>query len=83
MLLATGERLAQVQDRVLGSANSLPLFTSHPGFVTLGLRGGLRLSRHVDIVLIGENLADTNYRLYGSGIDAPGRNVQVRTQLRF
>jgi outer membrane receptor protein involved in Fe transport len=83
ILLATGETLAQVQNRVLGTANSAPLYTSHAGFVIVGLRGGIRLARHLDVAVIGENLADRNYRLYGSGLDAPGRNVQVRTRVRF
>jgi outer membrane receptor protein involved in Fe transport len=83
ILLATGETLAQVQNRVLGTANSAPLYTSHAGFVIVGLRGGIRLARQLDVAVIGENLADRNYRLYGSGLDAPGRNVQVRTRVRF
>jgi outer membrane receptor protein involved in Fe transport len=56
---------------------------SHPGFVVFGLRAGVRITRAFDVTVIGENLADTNYRLYGSGVDAPGFNVQVRTRYRF
>jgi outer membrane receptor protein involved in Fe transport len=83
ILLATGETLAQVQDRVLGSAASAPLFTAHPGFVVFGLRGGIRLSPSFDVAVLGENLTDVNYRLYGSGLDAPGVNVHVRLRYRF
>jgi outer membrane receptor protein involved in Fe transport len=82
-LVATGETLQEVQNRVLGTATSAPLFTSHPGFAVLGLRAGVRLSSSFDLSVFGENLTDTNYRLYGSGLDAPGINFQVRARYRF
>ena len=34
-------------------------------------------------VVIGENLTDRNYRLLGSGVDAPGANMQVRLRYGF
>jgi outer membrane receptor protein involved in Fe transport len=83
VLVATGETLAQVQARVLGSATSAPLFTSHPGFLVYGLRGGVRITRALEVSAMAENLTDVNYRLYGSGLDAPGFNVQVRARYRF
>jgi hemoglobin/transferrin/lactoferrin receptor protein len=83
MLVSTGETLAAVQSRVLGTATSAPLFTSHPGYVVAGLRGGIRLGQRLDLSVIGENLLDRNYRLYGSGLDAPGRNVHARFSYRF
>jgi hemoglobin/transferrin/lactoferrin receptor protein len=82
-LVATGETLLEVQNRVLGTATSAPLFTSHPGFVVFGVRAGVRLTPSFDLSAFGENLTDTNYRLYGSGLDAPGINVQVRARYRF
>jgi outer membrane receptor protein involved in Fe transport len=83
ILVETGETLAQVQNRVLGSAASAPLYTSHPGFVTVGARAGVKLPSGFDVAVMVENLGDVNYRLYGSGVDAPGFNVQVRTRYRF
>jgi outer membrane receptor protein involved in Fe transport len=83
ILLATGETVAQVQTRVLGGATSAPLFTEAPGFVALGARAGWTVSQHLDLTVIGENLTDRNYRLYGSGVDAPGANLQIRTRVRF
>jgi hemoglobin/transferrin/lactoferrin receptor protein len=83
VLLSTGETLAQVQTRVLGTANGAPLFTSQPGFAVVSLRGGLQLAPGFDLTLIAENLGDVNYRLYGSGLDAPGFNLQFRTRYRF
>ncbi len=83
ILVETGETLAQVQNRVLGTANAGPLFTSQAGFAVVGLRGGIRLSQGLDLSLMAENIGDVNYRLYGSGVDAPGFNLQFRTRFTF
>ena len=48
ILIATGETLAQVQDRVLGvGVNSAPLFTAVPSYVLCGVRFGLSLGPHI------------------------------------
>lgn len=83
VLVATGEALAEVQDRVLGSASAAPLYTRTPGFFVLGARGGWRFGPRVDLTVIAENLTDRNYRLHGSGVDAPGFNLQLKTRYRF
>jgi hemoglobin/transferrin/lactoferrin receptor protein len=83
VLLQTGETLAQVQQRVLGDAQSATLYSSAPGFVVVGARAGVRLSSHLEATVLGENLTDRNYRPYGSGADSPGANVQLRLRLRF
>jgi hemoglobin/transferrin/lactoferrin receptor protein len=83
ILVATGETLAQVQTRLLGTATAGTMFANGPGWVTFGLRGGYEITSNVGVTLIGENLTDKNYRVYGSGVDAPGRNLQVRLSLRF
>ena len=83
VLLETGETLAQVQNRVLGAAASVPLYTTQQGFVVFGLRTGFRLTSAFDVAVLAENLGDVNYRLYGSGLDAPGANIWVRTRYRF
>jgi hemoglobin/transferrin/lactoferrin receptor protein len=83
ILVATGETLAQVQNRVLGTAASAPLYTSEPGYAVIGLRSGVRLTPQLDVAVIGENLGDVNYRFYGSGLDASGINLHVRTRYRF
>ncbi|HEX4947199.1 MAG TPA: TonB-dependent receptor, partial [Blastocatellia bacterium] len=82
-LIATGETLAQIQNRVLGSANSAPLYTSIPGFVTFGVRGGFRVGERHNVLLDFENLNDKNYRGISWGMDAPGRGVSVRYWFRF
>lgn len=82
-LKATGETLAQVQNRVLGSATSAPLFTYIPGFVTFGIRGGVRFGERHEVLFDLENLNDKNYRGISWGIDAPGRGISARYNFRF
>jgi hemoglobin/transferrin/lactoferrin receptor protein len=82
-VVETGETLAEVQNRLLGTASSSFLFTTGPGYVVYGLRAGWRLTEMLDVTAIGENLTDRNYRLYGSGLDAPGANLQLRVRFRF
>ncbi len=77
-LVETGETLAQVQARVLGGADASYLFTSTPGFVVFGLRGGWRFSSRLDTTVILDNLTDRNYRWHGSGIDAPGFSLSAK-----
>jgi hemoglobin/transferrin/lactoferrin receptor protein len=83
VLLATGETLAQIQDRVLGvGVNASSLFTEVPGYVTAGIRSGARLGRH-ELLIDLENLTDENYRGISWGVDAPGFGVSVRYVARF
>ena len=81
--MATGETLAQVQARVLGTGTVVPLFTNTPGFVVFGARAGLPIGSYLELTIIGENLGDRNYRLHGSGVDEPGFNLLTRLRARF
>ena len=83
VLLPSGESLGQVQNRVLGDAMSAPLFARTPGFVVLGANAGLRLTRRLKVTLFAENLTDRNYRWHGSGVDATGASLQLRTSYEF
>jgi hemoglobin/transferrin/lactoferrin receptor protein len=82
-LIATGETLAQVQNRVLGSEDSAPLFVAIPGYGLLNLRGGLRIRENQEVTIDFENIADKSYRAPGWGIDGPGRSVTFRYRYRF
>jgi len=82
-LIATGETLAQVQNRVLGTADSAPLFPAIPGYGLINLRGGIRFGEHSQIGIDFENIADKGYRAPGWGIDGPGRSVTVRYKYQF
>ncbi|MGH9718890.1 MAG: TonB-dependent receptor [Bryobacteraceae bacterium] len=83
VLLATGETLSQVQTRVLGAANSAPMFSAIPGYGVFGVRGGIRTARRGQLFLDLSNLFDHNYRGMSWGIDGPGRAVTVRYRIAF
>lgn len=83
-LIATGETLLQIQDRVLGvGVTSAPLYTAVPGYVTFNVRGGFRFSERHEILLDFSNIGDRNYRGISWGIDAPGRGVYLKYNTRF
>ena len=83
ILIPTGETLEQVQNRVLGSANSAPLFTALPGYGLFNLRGGYRFGDNSEILIDFENIGDKTHRNVSWGIDGPGRSVTLRYQYRF
>nr|MBA2733383.1 TonB-dependent receptor [Acidobacteriota bacterium] len=83
ILIPTGETLAQVQTRVLGSANSAPFLTALPGYGLFNVRGGFRFSENSEFSLDFENIGDKTYRNVSWGIDGPGRSVTLRYQYRF
>lgn len=83
-LIATGETLTQIQDRVLGpGVQSSSLFTAVPGYVTLNARGGVRFGKRHEVIVQLQNLGDRNYRGISWGVDAPGRSVSVRYRTTF
>lgn len=83
LLIATGETLTQIQTRLLGSANSAPLFSYIPGYLTGGIRVGLRIGEDQQLLLNLDNLNDKNYRGISWGMDAPGRSFGLRYSYRF
>lgn len=54
-----------------------------PAYEVFHLRGGWRPSERTSLTLAVENLADTDYRIHGSGLNEPGRNFIVALDLRF
>lgn len=83
ILIPTGETLAQVQNRVLGTQDSAPQFTAIPGFGTIGARFGWSLGERTDLMADFTNIGDKNYRGIGWGIDGPGRGITIRLRRRF
>jgi hemoglobin/transferrin/lactoferrin receptor protein len=82
-LVATGETLLQIQDRVLGiGVNSAPLFTAVKGYAIVGVRFGVRAGAH-SVVVDGGNLGDANYRGISWGMDASGVGLMARYTYRF
>ena len=85
VLIATGETLDQVQDRVLPGAGTaaVPMFNAYPGYVLFGVRGAYRFDDRSTLNLEFDNIADKSHRMPGWGIDGPGRSLTVRYQFRF
>ncbi|MBI3208263.1 MAG: TonB-dependent receptor [Candidatus Solibacter usitatus] len=83
ILLPTGETLSQVQNRVLGSEASAPMFTKLNGYATFNLRAGWRVGERQNVIFELENIFDRNYRGISWGIDAPGRGVYLRYNVHF
>lgn len=83
-LVATGETVAQVQDRVLGvGVNSAPMIREIPGYVLFGARAGFRFGGRHQVLVDLENVGDKSYRGVSWGLDGPGRNLYVRYNLTF
>jgi len=83
LLTVTGETLAQVQARVLGTTSSAPLYTSVHGYTTVAVRAGYRFSANRQVTFEIENVTDRNYRGIAWGLDAPGRSVSFAYVTRF
>lgn len=83
ILIPTGETLAQVQNRVLGSANAAPLYPYLPGYGLINVRGGFRFREGSEISIDFENIADRNYRGMSWGVEGSGRSVSARYRYRF
>ena len=95
ILIATGETLAQVQNRslpigsiingvlIVDNNTAVPLFNSIPGYGLLNLRGGFRFDENHEITFSLENITDKNYRAPGWGIDGAGRSLHLRYSFSF
>ncbi|HUQ90212.1 MAG TPA: TonB-dependent receptor [Bryobacteraceae bacterium] len=83
LLTPTGETLEQVQNRVLGTAASAPLFTAIPGYGLVGVRAGVPVGENGDLFVDLSNVADKTFRGIGWGIAGTGRSMAVRYRVRF
>jgi hemoglobin/transferrin/lactoferrin receptor protein len=54
-----------------------------PAWYTLNLRAGYAFKQGFDIQFGIENILDTEYRVFASGINAPGRNFYGALQFKF
>ena len=54
-----------------------------PGYTVLDLRGGYRASDAWSFTIGLENLTDEDYRIHGSGVNRPGRNLVFGVNFSF
>lgn len=54
-----------------------------PGWMTLNLRCQVSLSKNLQIQANVENLLDRNYRVFASGLSAPGRSWMIAVRSNF
>ncbi|MBP7830880.1 MAG: TonB-dependent receptor [Kiritimatiellae bacterium] len=52
-----------------------------PGYIVCALRAGTRLADRLDLAVALENLFDEDYRIHGSGVNEPGRNLVLTAAL--
>ena len=82
----TAETLRQIQDRVLpGVADGVraPLYSDTAGWLTWNVVGGIPLSDQASVHGGVSNILDRNYRVHGSGADAPGVSAFLGFRVRF
>lgn len=61
--------IAGEDNLIYATANGLPAWH------TLNVRTNYKVNKNIDLQIAIENIADKNYRVFGSGISASGRNV--------
>jgi len=85
VLLATGETLSEIQDRVLGvGVDDAPLYTAVAGYATFNIRGAVYFGeRRHELMADFQNIGDHNYRGISWGMDAPGRSLALRYSFNF
>jgi hemoglobin/transferrin/lactoferrin receptor protein len=54
-----------------------------PGWTVYNLRSGWEVTEALTLTLALENITDKEYRIHGSGINEPGRNVVFAVRARF
>jgi hemoglobin/transferrin/lactoferrin receptor protein len=54
-----------------------------PGYCVYHLRTGARITEQLDVSVALENLFNEDYRIHGSGVNEPGRNLVLAARARF
>ena len=86
ILIATGETLLQVQNRLLPFVDNntlVPLFPYLPGYGLVGVRGSIKFAERSELFVDFENIFDKSYRGISWGIDGAGRGVTLRYRYEF
>jgi hemoglobin/transferrin/lactoferrin receptor protein len=82
MLLSTAGNADKLSTRDVADTDRIPAGGT-PGYAILSLRGGWHVSDDWRVSIAAENVLDKNYRVHGSGLNEPGRNLLVTLFRRF
>jgi hemoglobin/transferrin/lactoferrin receptor protein len=75
----------RVKDYNQVGEDNLPYATPQgtPAWYTLNVRMAYQLNKMLQAQLALENILDRNYRVFASGISAPGRNLIITLRASF
>jgi hypothetical protein len=91
----TNETVSQIRDRVLplgatingvpvaNDGARVPLFLETPAFICVNVAAGVTIAPKVRLDIALMNALDRNYRVHGSGVDAPGVSVYARLNIKL
>ncbi|MFH1421221.1 MAG: TonB-dependent receptor, partial [Planctomycetota bacterium] len=54
-----------------------------PGYVLYNIRSGFKINKNMNVSAAVENISNTDYRIHGSGINGPGRNLVFSFEMKF
>jgi hemoglobin/transferrin/lactoferrin receptor protein len=54
-----------------------------PGYAVYHLRTGAQITEYLRVTLALENICNEDYRIHGSGVNEPGRNLVLTAQAKF
>jgi len=54
-----------------------------PGYAVFTVRGGWQATKDLQLTVAVENIADKDYRVHGSGLNEPGRNLVIAADYAF
>ncbi|MBK9176376.1 MAG: TonB-dependent receptor [Flavobacteriales bacterium] len=84
-VLFNGWKRLKDTDTQPGSEDNLQYATidGTPSWWTLNLRGSYAINRSLTVQAGLENMLDTHYRTFASGVSAPGRNLQLSLRVQW
>jgi hemoglobin/transferrin/lactoferrin receptor protein len=83
--LFNGEKSIDQYNPLPGNEDNLVYATptGMPAWFTLNVRGGYTFNKNYTLQAGVENILDTHYRHFASGISAPGRNIVITARYNF
>jgi hemoglobin/transferrin/lactoferrin receptor protein len=75
-LLSVAGKQDKLSTRDMQDSDRIPT-AGTPGYTVFTIRGGWRVSSDLLLTVAAENLFDEDYRIHGSGVNEPGRNLVV------